>query len=95
MEFEITTHLEAAVLPLAIALYVIGVFLKATPKVPDWLIPWMLLLLGVIGAILLLGLSVSSVIQGVIACGVAVLGNQLYKQAMNGLQETKKRSSKK
>ena len=95
MDFELATHLDATIIPLAIALYVVGMFLKCTPKVQDWVIPWILLVLSVIAANLLLGFSVSSVIQGILACGVAVLGNQLYKQAQIGIKISPKTIRKK
>jgi hypothetical protein len=85
LNFGFETHLDAAVLPLAIALYVIGVFLKKIPKVRDWFIPWILLALSIVAANFLLGCNVSSAIQGILACGIAVLGNQLYKQTQIGL----------
>lgn len=63
-------------------LYVIGVFLKRTPKIPDWLIPWILLGLGMIGAFFLSGMKLSGVLQGVLVAGVTVFANQLYKQTI-------------
>ena len=75
---------------LVAALYVIGVFLKRTPEkyMPDWCIPWVLVILGILGSI---GIEVidqtfssalltTSILQGLCAAGVAVLGNQVYKQ---------------
>ena len=32
--------------------------------------------------------SIRSTIQGVLSCGIAVLGNQLYKQAQLGVHES-------
>ena len=64
-------------------LYVIGIFLKRTPKVPDWLIPWILTGLGMIGAFFLSGMKLSGILQGVLVAGVTVFANQLYKQTTN------------
>lgn len=36
----------------------------------------------------LLGWGINSSIQGVLSCGIAVLGNQLYKQAQLGVHES-------
>ncbi|QRG66922.1 phage holin family protein [Brevibacillus choshinensis] len=64
-----------------VALLVIGVFLKKTPWIPDWSIPWILtgggigMAWGVLGAI-----SVQATIQGILAAGIATLGHQLWKQ---------------
>lgn len=59
----------------------IGKLLKETPKMKDWLIPYTLLVFGVIFAVALMGLNVDAVIQGVLVSGAAVFGNQLFKQA--------------
>jgi len=64
-------------------LYVIGIFLKRTPKIPDWLIPWILMGLGMIGGFFLSGMKLSGVLQGVLVTGVTVFANQLYKQTVN------------
>ncbi len=50
MDFEITAQIDQALVPLAVALYVIGIFLKATPKVEDWTIPWILLAAAILSA---------------------------------------------
>lgn len=89
MDFEITAQIDQALVPLAVALYVIGVFLKATPKIVDWTIPWILLLTAILSANVLLGWGIYSTIQGVLSCGIAVLGNQLYKQAQLGVHENR------
>ena len=88
MDFEITAQTDQALAPLAVALYVIGVFLKATPKIVDWTIPWILLLTAILSANVLLGWGINSSIQGVLSCGISVLGNQLYKQAQLGVHES-------
>jgi Mn2+/Fe2+ NRAMP family transporter len=62
------------------ALYIIGMFLKNTPAIKDWTIPYILLVLGIIGAIALIGLNVQAIIQGILVAGVTVFGNQLIKQ---------------
>lgn len=89
MDFEITAQIDQSLVPLAVALYVIGVFLKATPKIVDWTIPWILLLTAILSANVLLGWGIYSTIQGVLSCGIAVLGNQLYKQAQLGVHENR------
>jgi hypothetical protein len=64
------------------AIWIIGTFLKRTPKIADWTIPWILLVMGIVGSVLTLGLSVQSIVQGVLVTGVAVLGHQLLKQTI-------------
>mgnify|MGYP000042051577 FL=1 len=89
MDFEITAQIDQALVPLAVALYVIGIFLKATPKVEDWTIPWILLAAAILSANVLIDWSIRSTIQGVLSCGISVLGNQLYKQAQLGVHENR------
>lgn len=67
---------------LVVALYVVGVFLKKTPRVKDWCIPWALMILGVIFSIAICGLTATSILQGIICSFVAVAVNQVYKQSI-------------
>lgn len=62
-------------------LYVIGVFIKAIPSIPDWLIPVIILVVGIMAALFMGGFNVNSVIQGVLVSGTTVFANQLYKQS--------------
>lgn len=77
-----------------VALWVIGYFLKNAQTVKDNIIPFVLLAVGVLVAALWvfatsplstpqdIALAVfAAITQGVIVTGVAVLGNQLVKQA--------------
>lgn len=61
-------------------LYILGMILKNTEKVPDKYIPLILLPIGILFSIGLLGLSIDSVIQGILITGGAVYVNQLIKQ---------------
>ena len=68
-------------------LYIIGMILKSTPKVVDWSIPWILLVIG-IGAALAVGVTSGTpipdaIIQGILVTGVTVFTNQLIKQTIN------------
>ncbi len=61
-------------------LFIIGLLLKRTPGLPDWLIPWILLAFGMSGGFFLRGMQVDGLLQGVLVTGVTVFGHQLYKQ---------------
>jgi uncharacterized membrane protein YiaA len=61
-------------------LWIIGAFLKRTPKVPNWSIVWVLLVFGVGLTIAKFGFNPKGVMQGVLVTGTAVLGHQLLKQ---------------
>lgn len=72
------------------ALFILGVYLKKTPKVEDWCIPWILTLVGILGsiAIMVIGNTVSipiiatGIFQGIVCSGCAVLVNQISKQSL-------------
>lgn len=78
-QVEISDKL-AVVVP---ALMIIGYALKRTPKIADWMIVWILLLIGVIASVFTLGLTVSGIANGVIAAGAAITTHQAYKQTKN------------
>lgn len=62
-------------------LLILGAFIKGTPRVRDWTIPYILLVIGVSITFALLGFNVDAFVQGVLVSGAAVFSNQLYKQA--------------
>ena len=65
---------------LVAALYVVGMFLKATPNIRGWIIPWVLLAIGVGFSIAMMGINPTSILQGVICAFGAIATNQLVKQ---------------
>lgn len=76
---------------LVVALYVLGTMFKSSNVIPDKWIVYLLLILGITIAVALsiinaqyktlLEAFINGLLQGVICWGVAVGGNQLYKQA--------------
>lgn len=77
----ITQYMVDKALIVVAALLVIGVFLKKTPQIPDWLIPWILTVAGIGLAFGALGeITIQAAIQGILAAGIASLGHQLWKQ---------------
>ncbi len=81
MEFIQKLLIEEAFIVVA-ALWIIGKFIKESPLEKDWLIPFLLLPLGIIGTTSLMGVTPDAVLQGVVVTGVAVYGHELYKQAV-------------
>ena len=84
---DFSSYLIEKMLVLVPVLYIIGMFIKSTPKVKDWLIPWILLGLGLAGAVAI-GITtgvpiVDAVIQGILVTGVTVLTNQLIVQTLS------------
>ncbi len=77
---DLTNFIPHQLLILVVALYVIGTILKKTPKVQDWMIPWILLVIGIIFSVIICGFSATSILQGIICSFGSVGINQLYKQ---------------
>lgn len=79
---NITDYIVEQALILIPVLCVLGEMLKNTPKIPNWLIPWILTVIGIIGGCAIIGINASGIIQGILIAGVTVLGNQLVKQTI-------------
>ena len=84
---QLTTFLAENMYIAAAALYVLGVFLKAVPRIPNWVIPFVLTAAGVAFGLLILG-GADGVLQGILAAGLAVLVNQGYKQIKEQVTKT-------
>ena len=61
------------------ALWVLGVFLKGS-NVLDELIPWILVVIGLLISLWMNGINPDAAIQGVLVAGGAVLTDNLIKQ---------------
>ena len=61
-------------------LLIIGKLLKGSPKIPDWVIPWVLMAVSVGIGFAYAGFTVDVFIQGILVAGAAVFVYQLYKQ---------------
>ena len=77
---DVLSYIINRALVLIPVLNIIGMILKTLEKIPDKLIPLILLAAGILGSIALMGVSADSVIQGVLVTGAAVYGNQVVKQ---------------
>lgn len=75
--------------------YVIGLLLKKTPGLPDWLIPWILLALGMAGGFFLCDMQIHGLLQGVLVTGITVFANQLYKQTVCKSRDNSQKKPKK
>lgn len=63
------------------ALFIIGMFIKNTEQIKNKYIPFILLVIGIAGAIGIMGFSVNSIVQGILVTGAAVYADQLIKQS--------------
>lgn len=70
-------------------LIIIGAVLKSTPKIANWLIPYILLALGIVGGISLVGVTPEGVVQGILVAGVSVFTHQLVKNTTEGIEINK------
>jgi len=77
---DLIEFVQEQIIVLVPVLYVIGAMLKNTPKMPDWLIPWALLIVGILLAVLIMGDPLQGVIQGILVAGATVMTHQLVKQ---------------
>jgi Mn2+/Fe2+ NRAMP family transporter len=80
MDINLLDYIKEQAFILIPVLYVLGLMLKSNKKIQDWVIPWILTICSIVGAVLLMGLNINAVIQGILCVGVAVYGNQLVKQ---------------
>lgn len=85
MEWNVIFDLiDPALMVVVAACWVIGVIFKQIPGMPNWPIPFVVLIVSVLLSIGLLGASVETVIQGILAGAFAVYGHQLIKQGVQG-----------
>jgi nicotinamide riboside transporter PnuC len=87
----IAEYVKPELLIIAVCCYVLGMFLKVWPAIKDWVIPFVVLLFGIILAILYLAIVlgggfagkviIEGFIQGLLCAALAVFANQLIKQA--------------
>lgn len=80
-------YINAELIVVVIACWIIGYVLKRTPLIPDWCIIYLVTIIAIVFACTLLGFTVQSVIQGILCGAVAVYGNQLIKQGKKGVEE--------
>lgn len=73
--------IDTQLLVVVAACWCLGYVLKRTPKVPDWTIVYIVTLAAIVVVIGLHGVSVQSIIQGVLCGAFAVYGHQVVKQA--------------
>ena len=78
---ELTNYVKEYALVLIPMLYVIGMILKGIDSIKDKYIPLLLLVVGISGSIGLNGVSMDSIIQGILVTGVTVYTNQLVVQS--------------
>ena len=77
---QLSQYVPAELGILVATLWVIGYFVKQTNKISDAYIPFILMVLGIAGAVLIQGFTIISVLQGIICAAVAVFAKNVVKQ---------------
>lgn len=77
---DLMQYITENALVLVPVLYIIGMVIKNTKKIPDEVIPIVLLFIGVPLTMWMMGPRADSFIQGVLVVGAAVFANQVVKQ---------------
>lgn len=75
------SYLDPKMLIVIVVLWVIGSLLKLSPIVADKWIIWVLTVVSLAAAMLIFGLNIQGFIQGIVAVGISVYGNQMVKQS--------------
>jgi hypothetical protein len=65
------------------AALIIGAVVTKIPYIPDWGIPLIVLLAGIIGGGFLIGWGADGIIQGILAAGAATFGHQMVMQIVD------------
>lgn len=86
---DITEYIRPDAIILIPALYIIGIFLRQTPRIPFWSHSWIKVIFAVIACLLHYGYQIESVIQGILATGAAVLSRDLLSITVNGIDQRK------
>lgn len=86
MDMDILSMIPVEIYPLIAVLWIVGLIIKNTEKVKDCYIPFVLLVIAVAASVAKLGANVDAIIIGILAVGVAVLGDNLLKQGTKALK---------
>jgi hypothetical protein len=82
---EILKYINENYLIVIAVIYVIGMVLKAVNKVPDEIIPLILLVVAIGFSIAIGGFTVQAIMQGILVAGASVFANQFFKQTPEGI----------
>jgi len=56
-------------------LWFLSAALKDTPFIKKWIIPWVISAVGIILCVLIVGLDIQSIMQGILCSGIALFGS--------------------
>jgi len=76
----INQHIQPEMLVMLPALLFLGWMMKQTPHMPDWLIPYINTVFGVVGGVAISSSIAQGAIQGFLVSAMSVLMFNFYKQ---------------
>lgn len=79
---NIMDYVSESAIVLVLALHVIGDIIKGIKMIPNKYIPVILLPFGIIGAVVLMGVTIDSILQGILITGAAVYTNEILKKSL-------------
>ena len=88
MDF-LTIYIRDDALILIPVLYFIGLFLRQTPFIPPWSYAWIQVSFAIISCLLYYGFAITSVVQGILVTGAAVVFRDLLHNTIYGISEKK------
>jgi hypothetical protein len=77
---DITTLIPSTLWILVVALFVLGEIIKGTETIPNRFIPTILVVVAMAFSCFIDGFCANSMLQGILATGVAVFANEEIKQ---------------
>jgi len=87
MEVILKSFIVQEMLALLPVLWLIGAIIKRTPIIQNWIIPYIILIIGIAGGGFIVGWTTQGILQGIYCAGVAVLAHQLVKQGTDKYKE--------
>lgn len=88
-EMDLTALMNQNVGLAAVALLFIGGLLKRIKRFPNWCVPYVLGVLGILFCNLMMGWSASSTVQGFAAAGAAVYLHQMGKHGVERIKSSR------
>lgn len=86
MEFDFAQYIEPEVFILVPVLYLIGMFLRQTPFIPQWTHPWIILIVADIACAFIVGNTVNAFIQAVLVSGASLFLKDIVFHTIYGLK---------
>ncbi|MFD0710651.1 phage holin family protein [Paenibacillus sp. GCM10027626] len=80
MDFVLPDYIDARLMGIVLVCMSVGLMVKQTPRVPDYLIVYIVTAVAIVLSGLSIGWSANSVVQGILCGSFSVYGHQVVKQ---------------